>query len=318
MPRHRPSEKPKTLVFGPFGPRNLKEVYQYIDFSPTVPDKLRGPGLGALLMLAGLHSALDAEPPLDVLARIPASVQLLRSYLKKAHAKKKKYTDGAWRNMRSSIFTCLRVAGVKARQGRKRVPLPRPFHSFLDQLAEKQKRLLYPFLRWCLEEGLSSFEEITQDVFDRYERFLDEFDGRQRRRAAYTALVRAWRIARKTSSNYPLHEISIVSRRVRYVLPWSAFPELHKEVQSMMDAAQHPDPAFPRRRRRINAATVRHQTAQLRRVASALVHETAIDPAKITSVSQLVQPTAARAALRFLSSRAYERQLSRDRQDNIE
>ena len=81
MPKKRPHERPQSLDFGPFGPRNLKQVYQFIDYSPTVTPKLRDAVLGALLMLAGIHAAVKGECLLQVLARIPANIPLLRQLL---------------------------------------------------------------------------------------------------------------------------------------------------------------------------------------------------------------------------------------------
>lgn len=315
MPRHRPHEKPKSLEFGPYGPRSMKQVYQFVDFSPTVPPKLRETGLGALLMLAGLHAALESEPLLDVLARIPANVPLLRSYLTKSHAIKHKYSAGAWRNMRVGVFACLRAAGVQVRQGRKRVRLPEPFQAFCDQLKEDERKILFPLLRWCVEEGLKSLAEVTQETFERYEAYLFEFDGRSNRRAAFTDVVRVWRAAGTAYPRFALNQVSIVSKRDRFVLAWTEFP-VYAEIQEMMQAAMAADPEFPRRRKRINARSALHQTQQLRRLLSALAHATGIDPGTITSLKQLVQPTAARAALRFLASRSHERQLARKRDED--
>lgn len=315
MARKRPHEKPKSLVFGPLGPRNMKEVYQYIDFSPTVSAELREAALGALLMLARLHASLADQPLLEVLAGIPTNVPLLRKYLDRMYAKRQNYSDGAWSNMRSLIFKAMRAAGVKVREGRRRVPLP-PWQPLLDLLAPRQLMVLYPFCRWCVEEGLGP-AETTQTVFNRYETFLDQFDGRKNRRPAFTAVVNAWEFARATVTGWPNVVISIVPRHDRFVLPWSAFgPSLYEEVKRMMHAAQHPDSAIRRRRKRINAATAKHQTEQLRRIASAIVHETGCDPKSITSIRQLVEPTAAQAALRFQTARELARQRARKQQDN--
>ena len=227
MPRFRPHEKPKTLKFGPFGPRNMKEVYQFIDFSPSISSKQSDERLGGLLMLAGLHAAYEGEPPLDVLARIPANVPLLRHYLTKAPAKKNGYTDGSWRNMRRHIFASLRVSGVRVRQGRCRVPLPEPFQTFCDRLTERQRKGLYPFLRWAVEDGIVCLSEFTPRLFDRYAAYLDAFDGRERRRNTFTEIVRVWNLVRDGYPDAGLSFIPLVSQHDRYALDWSTFPPAH-------------------------------------------------------------------------------------------
>ena len=316
MPKYRPIENRKCLEFGPFGPRNLREVYGYVQQHPDILLATKDKWLGALLMMARLHAAYKNEPELEILARIPCNLPLLRKDLERRFAKRKKYSDGAWGNMQTGVLQAAHAAGVKVRLGRRRVPLPLDLQALFDLLEELVGRVLYPFFRWVDEEGLTA-ADITQTVFDRYEAYLSEFDGRKNCRACYTGVVRAWEQARNTVAGWPAVTISIVPRHDRFCLDWSMFdPRLPQEIKRMMDAAMHPDPAFPRRRKRINAITAKHQTEQLRRLASALVLATGCDPKSITSVQQLVNPTAARTALRFLTARAYQRQLARVRQDN--
>jgi hypothetical protein len=317
VPKKRPHEHPQSLDFGPFGPRSLKEVYQYIDFSPNVSPKHRDDVLGALLMLARIHAAVKDEAPLQILARIPTNVPLLRNWLKRLHGKRHMYSDGGLANMRSQIFKGVRTAGVKVREGRRRIKLPAPWQTLIDLLDPDSRLLivLHPFFRWCVQEGLQP-DQLSQSVFEHYERYLCDFDGRSRDpRDTYSTVVKAWETARILVAGWPPIPIGILDRRDILVLPQTSFG-FSDELDRMMIAAQNPDPLFPRRRKRINAVTAKHQTEQLLRLASALVHETECTPASITSIRQLVTPTAAHAALRHLTAREYQRQLARKRRAN--
>jgi hypothetical protein len=319
VPKNRPHERPKSLDFGPLGPKNLKQVYQYNDYSPNVPTSSRSAVLGALLMLAGIHAAVKDECPLQVLARIPTNVPLLRNWMKRLHGKRHKYSDGGIANMRSLIFKGMRAAGVKVRQGRRRVPLPDGWQLLVDLLSQYTRLLmvLYPFFRWCAEEGLNC-SDIDSALFERYWHYLEEFDGRSvDPRATYRDVVGAWEKARRTIPAWPQILVTFTQKKDCFVLEQEKFG-FSVELDAMLVAAQNPDPLFPRRRKRINAVSAEHQRGQLLRIASALVHQTKCDPASLTSISQLVEPTAARTALRYLTARAYQRQLARKQQVNSE
>ena len=318
MSKKRPSEKPTSLVFGPFGPVNLKQVYQFTDYSTTVPEDLRYDGLGALLMLARVHAAVEDQPPLEVLAGIPTSANLLRAALDPKYARRKGYSDGAIRNMTSLVKRCTAASGVRLRLGRRRIPLPTPWQQLFDQLDPRSQMVLYPFKRWCVEEKLMPVS-VTQSVICRYECYLDECVLRRPKcqRKAFSEVVRLWIKAQVTIPGWPQAPIVLVSKRVTYILPWTAFaPSLHEEVKRLMAAAMSLDVTVRGRRKRLNATTAKYQTYQIRRLASALMHASGCKPEIIASVKMLVDPTAARSALRFLAARSHARQRARMHQDN--
>ena len=308
MPKKRPSEKPESLDFGPFGPRNLKQVYQFIDFSPSVPPDLRYDGLGALLMTATIHASIEEQPPLEVLASISTGTKILREALAPAHASRKGYSDGAVRNWTSLVTRCVAASGVRVRVGRRRVPLPDSWQALFDQLDDRGKMVLYPPIRWWVEEGYAP-DQIAQDAVERYGDYLEACVLRKRVRAAYRAVIRQWCLAQRRVPEWPKAPVALISKSDTYILPWSAFGEgFFIEVEKLMAAAANPDVTVRGRRKRLGKVSVEHQTYQLRRIGSALVHATGCDPHTITSVKQLVHPTAAREALRYLTARAHKRQ----------
>ncbi len=308
MPKKRPSEKPASLDFGPFGPQNLKQVFQFIDSSPIVPPDLRYDGLGALLMVATVHAAVAEQPPLEVLAGLSTATKFLREALDPAHARRKGYSDGAIRNCSSLVTRCVAASGVRLRLGRRRIPLGYKLQSLFDRLDPRGQMVLYPFMRRCHEQGLDP-DDITQDVFERYGAYLQECVLRRNVRVVFTTVVRHWILARSQVPDWPQTPIALISIQDTYILLWSDFgDDLYPEVQRLMAAASSHDVTVRGKRKRINAVTVRHQTYQLRRIASALVQATGCDPKSITSVKQLVDPTAARTALRFLAARHQARQ----------
>ncbi len=299
---------------GPFGPRNLAEVYQAIKLA-EIADAQRARITWALEALAYVHRTVDGEPVLDTLARIPANVPLLRSYLKKAHAVRAAYAAGTWRNVRGLALTALRVTGVQVRQGRGRIPLPPEWQVLVDALNERQRMVLYPYARWNVEHGRAP-TDVSQSVFDQYGEFLEDFDGRVNPRATYLAVCRAWNSAGTSVAGWPPCRVRVLKRYDHYILEWDAFAiSFAQDVDQALHAAMYPDPLEPRRRQRINSATASHQRYQLRRLASALCAQTGRDPMTIVGIADLVDPTAAREALRFLTTRAHQRQIARARQD---
>jgi hypothetical protein len=308
VPKKRPSEKPESLEFGPFGPRNLKQVYQFIDFSPTIPPHLRYAGLGGLLMTATIHASIEEQPPLEVLAGISTDTKILREALAPANARRKGYSDGAINNWTSLVTRCVAASGVRVRVGRRRVPLPDPWQALVDQLDDRGKMVLYPFMRWAVEEGYAP-AQITQDALERYGGYLEACVLRKRVRAAYRAVVRQWCLAQRRVPGWPQAPVALIVKTDTYILPWTAFGEgFSIEVEKLMAAAANPDVTVRGRRKRLGKVSVKHQTYQLRRIASALVHATGCTAESITSVKQLVHPTAAREALRYITARAHKRQ----------
>ena len=156
--------------------------------------------------------------------------------------------------------------------------------------------------------------DVDQAVVEAYEAYLEGFDGRERRRRCYLTVCNAWNAAAEVVPNWLQFRVAVKRRHSQYILDWNKFaPTFKADVDAALHKAMNPDPFDERRRKRINDRTARHQRYQLRRVASALCAQTGRDPKTITSVADLVHPTAAREALRYLMQRSHQRQIARAR-----
>jgi integrase len=258
-------------------------------------------------MLAALHQVTDAEEPTDILARIPASAELLRSYLTRSHAARKEYAIGTWRNMRVGIFKALLESGVRIRVGLPRTPLPDEWQRLFSGLDKRGQVVLYRFMRWCAEHSLGP-ADIKESTFEAYERYLHQFDGRARPRQRFSAVCRAWDKAASQSPGWPTTRTRRRSKRDWYILQWGAFsPSFKGDIDSLILAELNPDPFqldVRRPTRPVGARTARQHAYLLRRLASALVAGTGRDPGSITCIADVVEPTAVREALRFVLQRA--------------
>jgi hypothetical protein len=96
-------------------PVNMAQVRDHIIANPHLNEEDRTQSLWALRMLASLHRVTEGEAAGDVLARIPVGADKLRGYLVQAHAARKGYAHGTWRNMRWGIFKSLRLSGLEIR-----------------------------------------------------------------------------------------------------------------------------------------------------------------------------------------------------------
>lgn len=299
------TSQPLNYDYGPFGPTNLLQVLAFVEWSAVDDDK-RWKRVAALKMMARLQGASE-ENICEVLRKIPADVPLLRNYLRRQLPLKRIYDARTLRNMRSHLFAAIRASGVRVRVQCRRVPLPSSWQQLLDALHPRSRSYFYGFARFCVERNLEP-QDVSQSHFEAYEQFLLEFDGRRCPRRTYLDLCHAWNAARASVAAWPRLEVSIPSRYDRFILSWSAFaPSFHDEILRMTEQAVHPPLDTERRRSPLRPVTAKHQADVLRRVASALVAQTGRDPKSITSVADLVDPAAAREALRFLIQRARRR-----------
>lgn len=297
--------KPLNFDYGRFGPTNLLQVLEFTEWS-EIEAEARRSRVAALKMMARLQGASE-ENICDVLRKIPTNVPLLRNYLRRQLPLKRIYDAGTLSNMRSHLFAAIRASGVRVRVQCRRVPLPPSWQVLLEAICPRVKSYFFGFARFCVERQLEP-EDVTQRHFEAYEQFLLEFDGRRYPRRTYLDLCRAWNSARTSVPGWPRLEVSVPLRYDRFILNWSAFaPSFHDEIRRMTEQAVHPPLGLERRRSPLRPTTAKYQVDVLRRLASALVAETGRDPKSITSVADLVDPVAAREALRFLIRRARRR-----------
>jgi hypothetical protein len=290
----------------------MAQVHNRISADGSICSKDRQQCLWALRMLASLHQVAKGEATIDVLARIPVTAPRLRDCLARAHASRRGYALGTWRNMRSSIFKALCLSGVEIRFNRPRHPLPRDWQLLFASLDSHQEAILYPFMRWCAERGWDP-PSLTSEMFASYEVYLARTDLRaQSPRRTYRTLCTVWNKAR-ADSKWPGAQAPTTTTRDWYIKRWEEFaPSFRSDVQAMLDAELAPDifALEPQvRMRRVRETTARHHAYLLRRLASALAIGSSRDPKSICSIADLVQPAAAQAALRFLLRRSKQPQL---------
>ena len=102
---------------------------------------------------------------------------------------------------------------------------------------------------------------------------------------------------------WPDIAVTIPSRRIAWTLPWSAFPEgLRQDESRYLDRLAGRDLLDEQAFRPVRPVTLQIREYQLRQFASALVQR-GRDPATITCLRDLVEPSAFKDGLRYLLER---------------
>ena len=165
--------------------------------------------------------------------------------------------------------------------GRNTNPLTPAWDALLRQLASRRLKIsLSRFARWCSAAG-NEPEAVTETTFLEFRDHLDDALLKHPD-SSFAELVRAWRVGQNTVEGWPTVTFTVADRRVRWVLPWSAFPPSFREdcdgwLSRLAGRDLFEDAPF----RPVRPSTVKRREQQIRSFASALVLR-GRDPASIT------------------------------------
>ncbi len=297
----KPESKPATFD-------NLGLVYRHVAWEPDIPQTKRRYLLWGLETLAIGQRHYTDEPVLDVLTRMPVDMPSLRPLMRRPPRARLDFTDATWRNVRAAVFAAMRWCGLSVRARRRRRTLASEWMELIAALSRYWRLAIEPFADWCDSRGIGP-EALDQLTFDSYAQWLGQVDTGDRPNLTYANLCHVWNDCADTITSWPAFRVTRASGYDHFGLPWSSFaPTFQIDVEAMTAAALNPDPLSNRKPRRLRRRTADQQANELRRLASALVAQTGRDPGSISGIADLVEPEAARNALRFLIQRHRIRQ----------
>lgn len=273
-------------------PRTLAEVLTQIADDNDLPETRRRNVCSALRMLAkavakDLHE-LSAQPG------------AIRPLLRDFHPARLNMTVRRWRNIKSDVLFGLRRVSLEPVPGRRPGPLLPEWQQLYGWLpGHKFKSRLSRLMSYCSAKGIRP-EEVCDEVASEFLEALVERSFLRNPAEIHREACLRWNEAIGKVPGWPQIRLCIPDRR-KAGLPWNAFPpSLREEMQAWLDALSGEDPfdeATPDKP--LRPATLRTRRSLIRTVATALVRS-GRDPGTITSLRDLVEPAAFKAALRVL------------------
>ena len=237
---------------------------------------------------------------------LPADLALLNRLLRKALPAAAKVKPRRWANVRSLLLRALVLTGTSIMPGRRLHPLT-PAWAALDGLLPERftARRAVAVHALVLGRGHGP-REVTVASFERFRAAVLNDSLLQNGWSTCQATVRLWNQAVATIPGWPPQVvIPFTPARERYVLPLTSFSAAFQaDAERWLDRLAGDgdlDEEGPLRPAR--PATLRKWRFAIRQLASALV-AAGRDPARITSLADLVTPEAAQLILRFYLERA--------------
>jgi hypothetical protein len=176
----------------------------------------------------------------------------------------------SWINVRSRVRKALGLVRPMA-PGRNTNQLTPAWDALWRALASRRFKIaLSRFARRCSAAGIEP-EAVIEETFVEFRDHLDDALLKHPD-AAFAELVRAWKVGQKTMESWPTVTVTVADRRVRWVLPSSAFPPSFREdYDSWLDRLAGRDLFEDAPFRPVRPSTVKRREQQIRSFASALV-----------------------------------------------
>jgi integrase len=232
---------------------------------------------------------------------IPADGRLLGNRLKEISPAAIGVSRERWNNVRSLLRAALALIQPIS-PGRNRNKLLPEWDLLSSELGSRSDKIaLSRILHFLSVRGIHP-AQVTRTIFEEYHAHLDD-SLLKRPVESFALTVRAWRRAAVTIAGWPNVDVSVPDRRKHWVLGWDAFPDsLHRDCQKWCDRLAGHDLLDDAPFRPVRAVTLAHREWQIRAFATA-AERAGRDPATLTSLSDLVEIDAFKAALRFLLER---------------
>jgi len=259
-----------------------------------------------------LAKALGKRPE-----ELPASSSELSMQLYRAQPGALGISRDRWNNVASLVRKALELVGAPSRPLRSDAPESPAWAALRSRGPTRESRIgVSAFARWCSEHGIQPID-VSEGVFERFraEREADTLDKRAKPKLRRVAT--AWN---RLVTALPEERLKLVQlpsyRRASYVRPWTAFPpQLKAEIDTYLEARRAGRLKLPKKhdgRRswissRPRETTLAKNRDQLRQFASAAVAG-GVDPAQLTELAYLLQPSILEAAFNYLTASPREMQ----------
>jgi hypothetical protein len=218
---------------------------------------------------------------------------------------------GSLRNLRSLVGKALLMTGITTLPRRSRYPLSSDWKALVAAVDDRHRRYsLSRFARHMSERGVEP-TDVDDEVMDGYRQELVSKSLVTRSKQVGREAVLAWNLMRSTPPGQHLRELTVPSSRPRYSLPADAFPPTFGTDLESYLAQLEGDDLFGETPAPASPDTISARRKSILALASALV-EAGRDPQSICSLADLVQPEAAKAALKVVWKRLGRRKTGYD------
>src|SRR5262245_41667109 len=202
---------------------------------------------------------------------IPADLPAIRTLFETTSPARRDRSRQYWAQVKYHVMKALRLHGVKVLSGRCRTELPPAWSGLVDRLAPRQRSLLPPFVRHCIEQRIAP-HEVSQQTFDGFVVCLEKYSSRANRRKKFLALCRVWNACSAQIEAWPRFRADVTYRFDRYMVPLDLLPpSFHQHVEAMVAASTRVDLLAPRPRKALRPATATKRRYTVYRVASACI-----------------------------------------------
>jgi integrase len=284
MPRLSPGAIPATLkdvVDRLIANSDLSETRRRdLRSAVVIYGKLKGEPLSAIpLDLAAIRCALDGI--------VPAQARLSRK---------------RWANLRSDLAAALDVSGLQPMLKTADVELDCAWATLLGSVHEHGVKYgLSRLARWATARQISP-RAVNDAVLAQFFAELEATSLVRNLRAQRRSVAKAWNRLATLSADHNLCRVQVPSNKpISTRVPWFELPaSFRDEVEKYLVWCSVPDPLDDKARARALAP----ETVRLRRdhihLAASAACAAGVDPERLTSLAELVEPETFRLALRHL------------------
>jgi hypothetical protein len=213
-------------------------------------------------------------------------------------------TPGRWSNVRNLVLAALRLAGIRALPGRYREPLPPAWEALRALLpSDPSKSRVSRLMGFCAANGIAP-GAVTEETFALFQSEIENNSLVKRPAAVLHDARLTWNAAADDIPGWPQLRVEVPNRRRDFAYSEEDFPEPFRvSVGDYLTKRANPDVFAEDYCRPMSEITLKHRRQHILVIATALAMS-GFPIVNITSLSVVVDPTNAEAALRFLFSRA--------------
>jgi site-specific recombinase XerD len=231
---------------------------------------------------------------------ITASFQICRNIINETDISGMALSSSRWSNIRSDLTFVLKRYDAPTRAPMRK-SLSSEWSALRDLLDgnERLRRGLSSFIHWCNLTGCSP-TDVSDDVFSQFLDHLNNGTLKKKPRHTHQNACKLWNDAVGLFEAWPQVKVTVPYYKKTISFPWKAFPESFlQDLEDYIgfmgtdDLTSEHCVSIPRK-----ASTLEHHKNQIRRWASALVHD-GLPIEDLVELSVLVIPENFRRAMRY-------------------
>ncbi len=208
-------------------------------------------------------------------------------------------------NIRSDVGKALRLYGAPVPAITKRIPLAPDWSQLLYSVEIRHHRMaLNRFACFCSAVGIGP-TAVGPDALLGFHSALDAEEVVKNPLKLLKMTIAIWNMCRRGVSGWTDITLSSPYKTTAYTLPLSAFPEsFQQDVRTWVARVTEPDPLDPDAPSRpLRSATIKCRIVEIRRFASALIHQGTLTVCQVTSLRVLYDGDNFKSSLRFFLKR---------------